>query len=398
MSPDDHSSFEALLRPVASEFFFEEVYERRPLLISRKDPTYYSQICDIDDFDSLLQSSATGTKFLRLHQKGHEISPAKWSRGEEIDADAVSTFFANGATIIINGANRFFPRLASFCNNVERQMRFAVQPNIYITPAGTRGFDRHYDDHDVFIMQIFGVKNWRLYGSPVELPSRTQKHEWGKYDSWPAKETFTLEPGDMLYIPRGHLHDADTTAEAAMHITFGLHPPYLFELVEELARNAQEYASFRRSIPGVLSRMSLADFERKVKNQLHRLVDEVEVSKLQKAIDSRFVSWRNPGRQVSFRDVLKLRHVDQSTRVVSACIVYSLERENGNVQLTLPHTKLTFPSFLEETLRDLLECDGRRISELPGLLDPDGRIALVKQLVAAGVVRLWRENQSDNGG
>lgn len=268
-------------------------------------------------------------------------------------------------------------------------MRFAVQPNIYITPAGSRGFDRHYDDHDVFIMQVLGSKNWRLYGSPVELPSRSHRHEWGKYLSMPLKESFSLEAGDLLYIPRGHLHDAETSREASIHITFGFHPPYLYELMEELARRSQDSPGFRRAIPGIIRHVEPEEFEAKVKEQLHALVNEANIGEILGVMERRFISWRNPGRQTSFRDLLSLPGLDETVSVTPIrSMLYRLEKENGEIHLHLPGNRLKFPAFLEDPLRQLLESDSIRVADITGLLDAPGRIALVKQLVAAGVLQL----------
>jgi hypothetical protein len=34
---------------------------------------------------------------------------------------------------------------------------------MYLTPPGTQGFAPHYDDVEVFILQLEGKKRWRLY-------------------------------------------------------------------------------------------------------------------------------------------------------------------------------------------------------------------------------------------
>ena len=39
---------------------------------------------------------------------------------------------------------------------------------MYITPADAQGFAPHYDDVDVFILQVEGRKLWRLYDSISE--------------------------------------------------------------------------------------------------------------------------------------------------------------------------------------------------------------------------------------
>eukprot|EP00954_Amorphochlora_amoebiformis_P003993 310054-Amorphochlora_amoeboformis.AAC.1 len=35
--------------------------------------------------------------------------------------------------------------------------------NAYLTPSGTQGFAPHFDDVDVYILQLEGRKRWRLY-------------------------------------------------------------------------------------------------------------------------------------------------------------------------------------------------------------------------------------------
>jgi len=38
-----------------------------------------------------------------------------------------------------------------------------VGANVYLTPAGTQGFAPHFDDVEVFMLQLEGKKRWRLY-------------------------------------------------------------------------------------------------------------------------------------------------------------------------------------------------------------------------------------------
>ena len=52
----------------------------------------------------------------------------------------------------LTAAYRTRPRLESF-----------VGTNMYLTPPGTQGFAPHYDDVEVFILQLEGKKHWRVY-------------------------------------------------------------------------------------------------------------------------------------------------------------------------------------------------------------------------------------------
>ena len=74
-----------------------------------------------------------------------------------------------------------------------------VGANVYLTPPGTQGFAPHFDDVDVFLLQLEGRKQWRVYKPKDEqrlarFPSRNFKQE---EIGEPCLET-TLKAGDML--------------------------------------------------------------------------------------------------------------------------------------------------------------------------------------------------------
>jgi len=385
---DERAGFDHLLHPVNAKHFFAEFYERQPLLICRDDPDYYAPVLGLSDIDQLLRSPGTPSKFLRVHKEGTEVLPHLWSRGSEIEVDGLSMLIAQGATIIINSANRFFRPLADFCNTVEKRVGFAVQPNIYITPACAQGFRQHYDDHDVFIMQVHGHKSWRLYGSPIELPSKSHQHEWGKYTDRAVEHTFDLSEGDVLYIPRGHLHDAETSDVASIHVTLGLHPTYLWEVVEQIARKARDKPGFRRAVHNLTADRPSNEVFARMKQMIHDLVEETDIAEILESLNKWHVVHRNPGRGVPFTDLLALPNVNEDSWVKSVDnLVYRIEHDEGQIHLRLAGPDLSFPSFLEEPLHALLESTAQRVGDIPGLLDADGRVALARQLIAAGVVR-----------
>ena len=76
-----------------------------------------------------------------------------------------------------------------------------------VTPSKKQGLAPHYDDVDIFILQIEGKKHWKLY-------ERTQNENKFPLDcsgdldlSQIADAKLLLEcdlcPGDLLYFPRG---------------------------------------------------------------------------------------------------------------------------------------------------------------------------------------------------
>ena len=101
-----------------------------------------------------------------------------------------------------------------------------MQINAYLSPSSARGLDVHFDYHDVFVVQLEGTKRWRVW-APTE---RSRDPIGGKHAvPRPTLEELgepildlVLEPGDVLYLPRGHPHVAETTDRASAHLTVGV--------------------------------------------------------------------------------------------------------------------------------------------------------------------------------
>jgi hypothetical protein len=151
---------------------------------------------------------------------------------DSLDLVRIRNDFADGYTIVLGGVERFVRAIASLAHSIEVELNFPIQVNAYITAPGSQGLVPHYDDHDVLILQIQGSKIWHLYDGP-DVPPREMQPEKNKavaIDGLPLLTDLCLEVGDVLYLPRGRLHAAETNAEPSVHLTFGLHPPTVLTL------------------------------------------------------------------------------------------------------------------------------------------------------------------------
>ena len=389
---NDQLGINELLHPHSVDEFFHEVFEKRPLLVQRQCPDYYGNLLGISDLDDLLKNPVIQSKYIRMHQQGKEIAMSHWSRNGLVNVDHICKLFNQGATFIINGGHRFFPQLDHFCQTVEQQLYYHVQANIYVTPEQSSGFDTHYDDHDVFIMQLAGSKNWRIYKSVIDLPTKSQKHQWGKFDPGTPLLEFDLEQGDMFYIPRGFMHDASASDQLSIHITFGLHPNYLYDLVDEFARSSQQQFLFRKALPPNIYTTKTRDtFGGHFKKLLHDLVDDADIGSLLNTLKNRFVRSRRPVVANRFSTLLSLSKIDQHTQLmVRSNTIHQLDKDNDANTLSLKFStnSLIFPLFLYPTLSRMLQPQMFTVKELPGLLDETEKTELVKELTCLGLLEV----------
>ena len=99
--------------------------------------------------------------------------------------------------------------MASFCRQLEDAFGLGVQANSYYTPRGSQGFAVHHDTHDVLVLQVAGEKRWLLYNPLLELPLKHQRYSRSLGDEGEPTDDIILRAGDMLYLPRGWLHQAE---------------------------------------------------------------------------------------------------------------------------------------------------------------------------------------------
>jgi hypothetical protein len=127
-----------------------------------------------------------------------------------------------------------------------------VQANIYLTPAGAQGFRKHFDGHDVLVLQVSGSKRWRIWdGQP--FPDPTPRTPWdNRYEPDGEPAEVVLRPGDALYVPRGVVHEAMVQADGApsLHVTVGLLEPSIGALLRRLLdRLEQDEPRLRAAVP-----------------------------------------------------------------------------------------------------------------------------------------------------
>jgi hypothetical protein len=223
-----------LLQPLAVETFLNEIWAETHCHVKR---------CRADYFDSLLAASSAVEELLELFRR--EPSAVRMMRGKDkkgpdsyrladgsLDIVGIRNDFADGYTIVVDGVERYVRPIASLSRSIEVELNFPIQVNAYVTPPESQGLVPHYDDHNVLILQIQGSKTWHLYEG-VDLPPHELQRDQDKkvaLDELPLPIDLRLEAGDVLYLPRGRVHAAETNSEPSIHLTVGIHAPTVFML------------------------------------------------------------------------------------------------------------------------------------------------------------------------
>ncbi len=243
--------FDWTIAPVSRDDFFAHSYEKKHLVIRRGQADYYSDLLSTGDIDWALTTLGLSVPEVNITRADATITAADFAYETGfVDPVAATRLFADGATIILSNLQERLPQLADFCRALEKVFSARVQTNIYLTPAHSQGFKAHYDGHDVLVLQVEGTKEWRIYDTPVALPLADQGFDPHDVPIGAETDRFLLEPGDMVYVPRGLTHDAVSTDQTSLHITTGLMVRSWADLLTEAVRMmAHDNVEFREALP-----------------------------------------------------------------------------------------------------------------------------------------------------
>jgi hypothetical protein len=236
--PGPTTGHPALRRLVADpEAFASDVWGTAALLTPSADLTVgFADLFDEDAVDELVSRRGLRTPFIRVAKDGTTLANRDFTSGggtgagiaDQVDDSKLTALFADGATLVLQALHRTWHPLIDFTQQLAAELGHPVQVNAYVTPPQSRGFDDHYDVHDVFVVQISGSKHWRIHEPVHPMPLRDQpwtdrREAVAEAADTPPVIDAVLEPGDCLYLPRGYLHAATALGGVSTHLTFGVH-------------------------------------------------------------------------------------------------------------------------------------------------------------------------------
>ncbi|XP_013042432.3 ribosomal oxygenase 2 isoform X1 [Anser cygnoides] len=286
-SPD--SLFGSLISPIKPEVFFREYWEQKPLLVQRNDlllAAYYQSLFQLPDLKELCSQGLYYGRDINICRCVNEKKKVLNKEGKVNYMQLKKDFDQKKATIQFHQPQRFKEELWKIQEKLECYFGSLVGSNVYITPQGSQGLPPHYDDVEVFILQLEGEKHWRLYKPTVHLAREYNVESEDRIGN-PTHE-FVLKPGDLLYFPRGTIHQADTPPgiSYSTHVTISTYQnnswgDFLLDAIPGLVFDtAKDDVALRTGIPRqLLMQVDIADSTKKLSSILRMLADRLENTK-----------------------------------------------------------------------------------------------------------------------
>ena len=238
---------EWVISPVSAEQFFTDSWEQRPLHIKRRDPKYYKDLFSTKELDRILRDQhVIYGKNLDVTSYNEKEGRQTYNPGGRVFPAVLWDFYNNGCSVRMLNPQTFSETVWKGCATLQEFFQSMVGANVYLTPPGTQGFAPHYDDVEVFMLQLEGKKRWRLY-EPRSSQEKLPRFSSGNFDQdeigRPCMDV-VLEAGDLIYMPRGTIHQGTCFPDKhSLHITISCHQLNSFgDLLEKIVPAALKTA------------------------------------------------------------------------------------------------------------------------------------------------------------
>lgn len=379
----------------SSEMFLREYWNTRPMIHHTGLAEEWQRMLSLDELDFILAYRCLREPYVRVSMNGAPVHEKRYMRPHAVngtpvrgvlDVDKLAMEFASNASILLDSIDRYHPAIKRLCQRVGADLRGPAEAVVFLTPGGVRGLSPHFDSTEVFVLQVYGSKRWKVFDQVRPLPTAgrvLRPDEVAK----PALEVQT-QPGDCLYVPWGCPHMAVSAESTSCHISIQVRPPTWGELIENLiesAMNPQEYE------PVDLFSASSADIPvGQADLRLQAAVNRLGDFDLGEFIDGRIAA-QDPAaaaragflqRTARSAGMLPDSPISRNRRI--RCEISSLGHDR--VQLKVESLTLAYPARALGTLTALLDADGEPVSQFAAELGPDATLKLARHLVTNSVL------------
>lgn len=389
-----------LLSPCGPQDFFARYWESQALFVERRQPDYYQDLFSSARLEEVLCYGKPKPPDLRVVSEQHELLPSRYVTSDgDLNLPQLHKVFDEGHTIVVNGLQRFCAPVASLCRRVQDLLNHQIIANVYLSPGESRGLHPHFDTHDVFVLQIEGTKTWYLHGSPQGLPLlATFQPVIPRESLGEPQQVVTLRAGDMLYVPRGMVHHAETGLDPSLHITLGVYPTQWVDLLTHaLTAVSLRDVRFRQALPpAFLDRDVRSTLQQTFAELAEAFRDDARLDDALSMVVDRLLNKAIPVADDHFSSITGARHLTADSvvrqrpharcRLVDAGSVLALQFAGGSMNGTPPY---------REAMRFIAGADRPfTAGDLPGDLDELRKLTLVRRLIRAGLLQIVDREQT----
>jgi ribosomal protein L16 Arg81 hydroxylase len=250
-SADARAWLSTVLAPVPVDEFLS-TYWLKQHLFCRGASDRFSPLLSWTELNRILEHHWRETYRFRLALQGRDLDPATYADLDgftpRIRSKDVTDHLRRGATLSFDAIDEVHAPLTQLSEQFERLFRGGTKINIYAGWRALHGLDLHRDNQEIFILQLDGRKRWLVYGFSIDGIDRGQLATTSVPPAGAVLDQ-VLQPGDLLYIPRGCYHLAVPMNEPTLHLTLGVKNPRAADLQRWMIDRERDTEVAQRDLP-----------------------------------------------------------------------------------------------------------------------------------------------------
>ena len=193
-------TLEEILDPVPVQTFFKEYWGKKHLILRRNK---FKNLFTFDNLSDYINRYpfVKSLQVIDYDDKDGKFCLDKSRSGKDkteiLSKNKIANLWSKGKSFVIPFAEYENKDLVDMCFEFERYFKQG-QVNVYASPsAGSKSYPAHGDATENFLFHTKGKVKWTIYKESIPDKPET------------ILEEFTLDEGDMLYIPQYQYHKVD---------------------------------------------------------------------------------------------------------------------------------------------------------------------------------------------
>ena len=256
------------LGDLSLEIFLAEYWQKKPLLIRQGMPGITPPIA-ADELAGLACESEVESRLII-----QDPASDQWELTHGPFSDATfSALPTTHWTLLVQAVDHWVPAAAEFLS------RFYFIPSwriddLMISYSGDKGgVGPHYDNYDVFLVQVSGRRQWEVGGLYDESSPRRPDVPVKILTQWEPEHRWILEPGDLLYIPPQVGHNGIAVGEDCMTCSVGFRAPSHRDMLLDFSESVGEELSeeIRYTDPDLVPQANPGQITSEAVNKVERI-------------------------------------------------------------------------------------------------------------------------------
>ena len=146
-------------------------------------------------------------------------------------------------TLLVQAVDHWVPAAADFLSQFYFIPSWRID-DLMISYSGDKGgVGPHYDNYDVFLVQVSGRRQWEVGGLYDESSPCRPETPVKILSEWQPEHCWVLEPGDLLYVPPRVGHSGIAVGENCMTCSVGFRAPSHGDILRDFSEYLGEQLS-----------------------------------------------------------------------------------------------------------------------------------------------------------